>query len=159
MSVHLRENQEGGFPDDTEAYGPTVISGATLAEVASWFPGVSPEEMRARLRPNLVLDGVPAFWEDRLYGKAGEPRRFLIGPVTVEGINPCQRCPVPPRNPQTGEAIEGFQKTFAAMRERTLPPWAERSRFNHYYRISVNTRIPPEECGKLIRAGAAVLGG
>src|SRR5688572_3286129 len=46
QSVRLLENAYGGFPDDTEAPGPTVISTATLETVASWFPrhrrGLSP---------------------------------------------------------------------------------------------------------------------
>src|SRR5262245_44940425 len=35
--VTIAENRVGGFPDDTEYPGPTVISTATLETVASWF--------------------------------------------------------------------------------------------------------------------------
>ena len=154
--VHLAENREAGFPDDTDSPGPTVISQATLEEVASWFPGLTAKEMRARVRPNLVMGGVPAFWEDRLYAGEGQTVPFRIGDVLVHGVNPCQRCVVPPRNPLTGESIPGFQKTFAELRERTLPAWAERSRFNHFYRLSGNTRILESETGKMIKVNDPV---
>jgi len=156
QAVHLAENREAGFPDDTDSPGPTVISQATLEEVASWFPGLTGQEMRARVRPNLVVGGVSAFWEDRLYAGEGQTVPFRIGDVLVQGVNPCQRCVVPPRNPLTGESIPGFQKTFAERRERTLPVWAERSRFNHFYRLSVNTRIPESETGKMIKVNDPV---
>ena len=38
--VHLKRDSKGGFPDDTVLSGPTVISTATLREVASWFDGL-----------------------------------------------------------------------------------------------------------------------
>jgi uncharacterized protein len=154
--VVFAENREAGFPDDTDSPGPTVISQATLEKVASWFPGLTAAEMRARVRPNLVVGGVPTFWEDRLFAMDGQTVPFRIGDVLVHGVNPCQRCAVPPRNPLTGESIPGFQKTFAERRERTLPAWAERSRFNHFYRLAVNTRIPESETGKMIKVNDPV---
>jgi len=56
--VTLDRNREGGFPDDTTASGPTIISEATIETVAGWFDGADPAGMR-RLRPNIVLGGVP----------------------------------------------------------------------------------------------------
>ena len=47
---------------------------------------------------------------------------------------------MPTRNAETGEVIWGFSKTFAAERRATLPAWAEASRFNHFYRLAVNTQ-------------------
>jgi uncharacterized protein YcbX len=35
-------------------------------------------------------------------------------------------------------------------RAATLPDWAARERFNHYYRLAVNTRIGVSETGKMI---------
>ena len=47
---------------------------------------------------------MPAFWEDRLFGSGEHSMlRFRIGEVQFEGSNPCARCPVPARDPQTGE--------------------------------------------------------
>ncbi|CAG0950148.1 putative protein YcbX [Anaerolineae bacterium] len=144
-----------GFPDDTEAFGPTVVSEATLDAVASWFPGISRDEMIRRFRPNLIVAGVPAFWEDRLYTATGSIS-FRIGDVVLSGQNPCARCVVPTREPLSGDALPQFMKTFIERRERTLPPWAAKARFDHYYRLSVNTTIGSDEAGKAVRVGDAV---
>jgi len=156
--VTLRREAERGFPDDRDAPGPTVISRATLQEVASWYPGLTLESVRGRFRANLELDGEDAapFWEDRLFGAAGELVPFQIGTVQCFAHNPCQRCVVPTRDPETGEATAGFQKEFMARRSATLPAWANRSRFNHFYRLAINTSIPRSEAGKRLAAGDAV---
>jgi uncharacterized protein YcbX len=148
FEVHLVENAESGFPDDDVSPGPTIIAAASLAEIASWFDGESADSLRERLRPNIVVGGVPAFWEDRLYGA-----QFTIGEVEICGVNPCQRCVVPSRHPSTGDETPGFQRRFADMRRDTLPDWAPRAMFTHFYRASANTVIPGDEAGKLIHAG------
>ncbi len=153
----FRQNTEHGFPDDLNAPGPTVISTATLEEVASWFPGLSIESARIRFRANLEIGGVPPFWEDRLFGEADTVVHFQIGGVRFHGVNPCQRCIVPPRDPNTAEVIEGFSQVFRARREETLPPWAIRARFNHFYRLAVNTRVPETEAGRVLHVGDEVL--
>lgn len=150
--VHLVTDLVHGFPDDTDAYGPTVISEATVETVASWFPGIPPEQILRRFRPNLVVSGVPPFWEDQLYAETGGVA-FHIGAVTFEGINPCARCVVPTRDPLTGDADAEFMKTFIERRRATLPSWAPASRFDHYYRLSVNTIIRKSEAGKSVRVG------
>lgn len=157
LSVHLQQNSQQGFPDDTNAFGPTVISTETIAQVGSWFPGVGLEEMRSRLRANIEIEGVPAFWEDRLFAADSNASIwFKIGDVLLEGVNPCQRCVVPTRNSMTGEAYPDFQKIFTAKRKETLPGWVAASRFNHFYRVSVNTRIPRSEAGKILQVGDEV---
>jgi uncharacterized protein YcbX len=151
--VRIERNQDTGFPDDEDASGPTIVSTATLREVASWF-GWLEEEARRRFRANLEVGGVPAFWEDRLVGEKGELRVVRIGAAELEAINPCARCAVPSRDPYTGEITDPtFAKTFAERRKETLPRWARRSRFDHFYRLSVNTRIPPTSSGKTIAVG------
>ena len=150
---------ENGFPDDPIANGPTIVSTASLESVSDWFgptsqgfPGISVDEARQRFRASLEINGVPAFWEDQLFGEDERSVvRFKIGEVNFEGSNPCARCPVPPRNPQTGEILEGFQKRFNQLRESTLPPWSPRPRFDHFYRLSTNTRVAPSETNKLLR--------
>jgi len=152
---------ENGFPDDPIANGPTIVSTASLESVSDWFrptsqgfPGISVDEARQRFRASLEINGVPAFWEDQLFGEDERSVvRFKIGEVNFEGSNPCARCPVPPRNPQTGEILEGFQKRFNQLRESTLPPWSPRPRFDHFYRLSTNTRVAPSETNKLLRVG------
>jgi uncharacterized protein YcbX len=147
-----------GFPDDTIASGPTIVSTATLQAVSDWFPGVSLDEARQRFRTTLEIDGVPAFWEDHLFGEnENYAVRFRIGEVAFEGSNPCARCPVPPRNPQTGIEIVGFQKRFSDLRRAHLPIWAPAERFDHFYRLSTNTRVASPECGKLLRLGDSLI--
>jgi uncharacterized protein YcbX len=147
-----------GFPDDTIANGPTIISTATLQAVCEWFPGLTMDEARLRFRTTVEISGVPAFWEDRLFGE--EERhvvRFRIGEVAFEGSNPCARCPVPTRDPFNGAVTENFQKRFSELRRAQLPPWAPAARFDHFYRLAVNTRVASTESGKLLRLGDPLL--
>ncbi|MEP0754365.1 MOSC N-terminal beta barrel domain-containing protein [Trichocoleus sp. Lan] len=154
--VKLCQNLVSGFPDDTNASGPTVISTATLETVASWFPTLTGDELRRRLRANLEIGGVPAFWEDRLFGAQEDVVPFLVRDVQINGVNPCQRCVVPTRDSLMGEVYPNFQKLFVQARKETLPSWVDSSRFNHFYRLSVNTRIPESEAGNILQVGDEV---
>ncbi|MBD2105936.1 MOSC N-terminal beta barrel domain-containing protein [Nodosilinea sp. FACHB-13] len=154
QSVTLRENHNLGFPDDTNAAGPTIVSTATLAAVAAWH-NLTLEETRRRFRTNLEIDGVPAFWEDQLFSPDSAPVRFTIGNVVLEGINPCQRCIVPTRDALTGNATTNFQKTFSQQRAATLPDWAPSSQFNHFYKLAVNTNIVGQG-GHTLKVGDSV---
>jgi uncharacterized protein YcbX len=157
QQIIVRHSPEG-FPDDTVAYGPTIVSTASLQTVCDLFPGMTLDNVRQRFRTTLEVDGVPAFWEDQLFGE--EERSavpFRIGDVNFEGSNPCARCPVPPRDPQTGEIIPGFQKTFSDYRRSHIPAWCAEARFDHYYRMATNTRVASTEAGKLLRVGDTVL--
>ena len=153
IPVELKQDLDMGFPDDTVSPGPTIVSTATLEAIASWYPGLDVDEVRLRFRNNIEISGVPAFWEDQLFAKSEEPVHFQIGNVQLMGINPCQRCVVITRDSQTGEAYPNFQKTFVAQRQSTLPEWVERSRFNHFYRLAINTQLAPTEVGKTISIG------
>jgi uncharacterized protein YcbX len=62
---------------------------------------------------------------------------------------------VPPRDPDTGEILVGFQKRFSDRRRETLPAWAEPSRFDHFYRFTVNT-VAPGQGGQALRVGDPV---
>jgi uncharacterized protein len=175
-----------GFPDDNIANGPTIISTASLQRVCEWFPGMTLDNARQRFRTTLEIDNadlktnanavanaagtqdaaraasanghLPAFWEDQLYGEDERSVvRFRIGEVNFEGSNPCARCPVPARDPQTAADLAGFQKRFSDLRRETLPPWAPAARFDHSYRLAVNTRVAPTEHGKSVRLGDALV--
>jgi uncharacterized protein len=166
QQIFVRHAPEG-FPDDTIANGPTIISTASLQAVCEWFPDLTLDSARQRFRTTLEIDNadavtnaanadghLPAFWEDQLYGEDERSVvRFRIGEVNFEGSNPCARCPVPTRDTQTGADLAGFQKRFIDMRRETLPPWAPAARFDHFYRLAVNTRVAPPEVGKLLRLG------
>ncbi len=136
-----------GVPDDGLASGPTIVSTASLQKVCDTFPGIDLQQTRERFRATLEIDRVPAFWEDQLFGAdENYPVRFKIGEVAFEGSNPCARCPVPP-----------FKKKFSEMRRTSLPPSSPAARFDHYYRLSTNTRVPTTEQGKPIRVGDALV--
>jgi MOSC domain-containing protein len=123
LRIHMRRATEVGFPDDMESPGPTVISSTTLKEIGSWFNIPDADEIGLRFRANIHLNSPAAFWEDRLFGKAGEVVEFRIGDIVLHGVNPCQRCVVPSRDSRTAAGIDGFQQQFAAMRQATLPTW------------------------------------
>src|SRR5262249_17946525 len=154
--ITIKRDTTTGFPDDPASPGPTLISVATLDEVNSWFPELNREQTSRRFRANIEVDNIPAFWEDRLFGEPGEIVEFTIGQADLRGINPCQRCVVPSRHPETGEMIHGFQKTFSEKRKATLPAWVKTTRFNHFYRLSINTQVPSAEAGKYLHIGDEV---
>jgi uncharacterized protein len=157
FSVRLKHDPTDGFADDRNAFGPTVVSNASLRAVQEWFPEFSLESIRLRFRTNLELTEGKPFCEDQLYAGPEEVKAFRIGGVNLFGHNPCQRCVVPTRDPVSGEPITGFQKKFMEMRKQMLPEWAEVTRFNHYYRFAVNTSIPASEAGKKLRVGDPVI--
>ncbi len=151
--IAVRRSANGGFPDDLAAPGPTVIASATLGTVATWFSGLDAQNVRMRLRTNIEIGGVPPFWEDRLYGAAGTAVAFGVGSLALEGTNPCQRCSVPARDPRTAQPLPGFAKRVAERRAASLPAWADATRFDHYYRLAVNTRPAFQQTGTVIRVG------
>lgn len=159
--VRFRRVESGSLPDDLEATGPTVVSTATLREVAGWFEGTDLDEMRRRFRATLEIDGVAAFEEDRLFAGSDERVPFRIGDVRMEGVNPCARCAVPSRDSRSGEIPEPrFAKIFAEKREASLPEWDEPGEFDHFYRLAVNTLVPESEAGKVLHVGdELVIGG
>jgi uncharacterized protein YcbX len=171
QAIQVRYTREG-FPDDGLAAGPTIVSTASLETVCEWFPGMTLDEARRRFRTTLEIDGasspgatdkngyastsekLPPFWEDQLFaGTETTVVRFRIGDVAFEGSNPCARCPIPARESQTGIDMVGFQKRFIELRREQLPPWAPADRFDHFYRLATNTRVPSTESGKVLRVG------
>lgn len=136
--------------------GPSVISTATLREVASWFSGIGLDSIRRRFRANLEIDGVSPFWEDRLVADHGEAVAFRIGDVRFEGIEPCERCVVPSRDPDTGEAYDGFGRRFIRKRGETRPEWLDSDRFDNDFRLMTVTNIPKSEWSKTLQVGDSV---
>ena len=151
--VSLIENAIVGFPDDLDAYGPTIVSTGTLLAICEWFPDLDLAEVRRRFRTNLELSDVPAFWEDRLFSTPGEVVNFQLGNVQFQGVNPCQRCIVPTRDSLTGNVTTKFQQIFTRHRQQTVPTGINRSRFNHFYRLAVNTQISCNEANKSLTIG------
>ncbi|MGH8024781.1 MAG: MOSC domain-containing protein, partial [Limisphaerales bacterium] len=154
--VELRHDAQKGFPDDREAFGPTIVSDASLRAVQNWFPDLPIQGVRRRFRANLELLDEKPFCEDALFGAAGELKPFQIGETRFFGHNPCSRCVVPTRDPDTAQPVGEFQKRFMQLRKESLPPWANAQRFNHFYKFAVNTSVPSSEAGKQLRAGDSV---
>jgi uncharacterized protein len=152
QQIMVRHSADG-FPDDGLASGPTIISTASIETVAKWF-SLTADEVRLRFRANLEIAGVPAFWEDQLFtADPSGTMRFRIGDIHFEGSNPCARCPVPARDARTGADLLGFQKRFSELRRAELPAWSPAERFDHFYRLATNTRVPSTEAGKPLRVG------
>ena len=179
IGVLLLERPDGGFPDDREASGPTLVSTATLATVGRWF-GFDLAEARRRFRANLEIGDCDAFWEDALASPARpelqpslldlgpdeptdpyadlpppEPWAFTLGTVRFRATNVCRRCVVPTRDSRTGVVTEHFRDVFEARRARTLPAAVDASGWSHFYRLAINTVA----CGQgSVRVGDAISG-
>ena len=148
-----------GFPDDPIRNGPMIISIATLQRVCEWFPEITDiDESRRRFRTPLEIEGVPAFWEDRLFRESeADAMPFRVGDVHFEGTNPCPRCIVPVRDSRSGAEIARFEKRFSALRRAEWPSWAhEPERIKHFYHLGINTRVALTEVGKTLRVGDPV---
>lgn len=154
--VQLIENLLTGFPQNTAAPGPSIISTETIAEVASWFPRVCVNEMRHRLRANIEIGDVPAFWEDKLFPEADEVVRFKIGTVILEGINPGPPCLLSMRNYAAKEAYLNFQKVLTAKQNEIIPNLIKKRHLNELSRLIIPTRVPPQAAGKILHIGDQV---
>jgi uncharacterized protein YcbX len=154
--VEVRRHEPPAFVDRPDA-GPSVISTATLEEVASWFDGITVEGARRRLRANVEVGGVPAFWEDRFVG-TDAPAFVVEGDEAVrfEGAEPCARCVVPSRDPETGDPLPEFRERFIERRGATFPEWADREAFPHLYTVMLISRVPEGSWGRPISVGDAV---
>ncbi len=153
MELALRRDATRGFVDRPEL-GPSVISTATLETVASWFEDMTVESARRRIRANLEIAGVPAFWEDRFVGEDAPDLR--IGDVRIEGATPCGRCVVPERDPDTGDPTPAFRERFVEKRRETFPEWADAAAFDHDYTLMIITQVPQDHRGSNLSVGEGV---
>lgn len=147
----LRDDGRGFLDRRDRLVSVSVVSTATLREAASWFEGIGVGGMRRRLRMNIEVDGVPAFWEDRFAGD-GNPD-VSIGGVRLEGVEPCNRCVVPTRDPETGERREGFREEFVERRGPTVP---ENDAFDRAYTAGLICRVSDSDRGSTLRVGDLV---
>ena len=152
-SATLRRDDSLGFVDRREM-GPSVISTATLEAVASWFEDLTVDSVRRRLRANVEVGGVPAFWEDRFVG--ADAPAFEVGAVRFEGVTPCGRCVVPQRDPDTGEPTPEFRERFVEKRRETFPDWADADAFDHYYTMMLIAEVPERDRGRELAVGDPV---
>jgi uncharacterized protein len=151
--VLLHQNKTGRFLDIPDRSGATILSTASLQEVANWFGNMPLEETRKRFRATLEIESVPAFWEDQLFASIGKGIELKIGDVTMIGMSPRARCIVPTRHPENGAVIQAFQKSFSHQRSNKLPEWSALGQYDHYYHLSVDCFIPATEIGKTFEVG------
>ena len=142
--VRLEEDPKRGFPDDRGSPGPTVVSTASLAAVGDWFDLPLPE-VRRRFRTNLEISAqgtgrAEPFLEDHFVPEPGHEVEFWAGEGRFVGTGACARCVVPSRDSLTGAVTPRFPKIFADRRRKTLPDYAPAARFDHTFRLAVNTR-------------------
>jgi len=150
LDLALERDDDLGYVDRREM-GPSVVSTATLREVASWFDDLSVDSVRRRLRANVEISGVPAFWEDRFVGE--DAPGFDAGGVRFEGVTPCGRCVVPSRDPDTGEPTPEFRETFVRRRRETFPEFADEDAFDHFYTLMLIARVPEPSRGRTLAVG------
>jgi hypothetical protein len=95
-----------------------VLAGFADAEPALVISTASLEDLNTRLteplpmnrfRPNLVLDGLAPYAEDRL-------GRVRIGDVVVRGVRPCPRCSLPTVDQETAATGKEPLRTLATYR-------------------------------------------
>ncbi len=75
-----------------DGYPMLLVSEASLTDLNGRLPEPVP---MARFRPNIVVDGVPAYAEDNL-------DRAQCGKVVLRGVKPCTRCVVTTTDQTTG---------------------------------------------------------
>jgi uncharacterized protein YcbX len=153
LAVSVERDRERGFVDRRSA-GPSVVSTATLEELASWYDDVTVEGMRRRLRANVEVGGVEPFWEDRFVGESAPA--MALGDVHLEGVEPCGRCVVPERDPDTGAHDPDFRERFVQRRRETFPEFADEDAFDHHYAVMLIGAVPEGSRGRELAVGDAV---
>ncbi|HJV95808.1 MAG TPA: MOSC N-terminal beta barrel domain-containing protein, partial [Albitalea sp.] len=102
---------ENAFSD---GYPLLVTSTASLAELNRRLAAAGESAITmARLRPNLVLDGLEANGEDHLDEIVFDT---ADGPVRLKIAKPCSRCAIPDVDPTTGETGHAVSDALAAYR-------------------------------------------
>ena len=159
QGIELKHDPVSLFPDDRKSPGPTIGSEASLIAAGQYFtPTITLSEMINRMRVNIIIKGVEAYWEDSITPNAETGGILRLGKAELIVTNPCSRCVVPTRNPETGIPSEDFMKTFMQHRKLTLPAHLKHDfRYEkNPYRLTVNVLGPAKG---MIRIGdKAVIG-
>jgi len=156
IPVHFLFNDQGRFMDIPDESSITVVAHETIHSLANEFEEDC-NTMSLRFRSNLEIGNVPAFWEEYL----ARPDRvngvkFKIGDVELIGMSLRARCNVPPRNPLTGETDKTFIKRMVNYREKTIPNWTRVLDYGSLYHLTINTYIPDNQNGKILKIGDPV---
>lgn len=156
MKLTLSSSDDGDLLDVPISSSITLVSTASLQSILVDFPHLTLDDLRLRFRANIEFDGVQPFWEDQLFGKPGNGRKFKIGNIALTGISPRARCIVPTRHPLTGKSESGFMKQMMKSRATSLPKGSDIEAYGHFYHLCVNSFVGISEVGKSIRIGDEV---
>lgn len=121
--VHLPEDGDRVVPPSygragdrvafSDAFPFLVLARASLEDLNARLEAPLPMD---RFRPNLVVDGVEAYAEDRW-------RRIRVGGVELDVVKPCARCVVTTTDQRTGERGREPLRTLATYRRREGHVW------------------------------------
>ena len=129
----------------SDGFPVLVTSTASLAELNARLvaAGHGAVDM-ARLRPNLVLDGVEAHDEDRL-----DTLRIMTetGTAELRPVKPCARCPIPNIDPLTAQSSPAVGDTLQTYRQDP--------RLNGAVTFGMNAIVLQND-GQVLRVGQAV---
>ncbi|MDO3700849.1 MOSC domain-containing protein [Micromonospora sp. C28SCA-DRY-2] len=108
-----REYDTGDQVSFADAYPLLLASTASLAALNDWLAEAGEEAVpMSRFRPNLVVDGAPAWAED---GWAG--RSLRIGELRFRAAGRCDRCVVTTTDQETGVRGKEPLRTLARYRK------------------------------------------
>lgn len=98
LAAEDREHDTGDQVSFADAYPLLLANTASLDGLNDWLAeaGEAPVPMN-RFRPNLVVDGAPAWAEDDWVG-----RSLRIGDLRFRAAGPCERCVVTTTDQETG---------------------------------------------------------
>ncbi|MFU8852587.1 MOSC domain-containing protein [Micromonospora sp. SL1-18] len=109
-----REYDTGDQVSFADAYPLLLASAASLDALNGWLAeaGEPPVPM-SRFRPNLVVEGTPAWAEDGWTG-----RRLRVGSAPFRAAGPCDRCVVTTTDQETG--VRGKEPLRTLARHRNI---------------------------------------
>jgi uncharacterized protein len=122
----------------SDGYPVLVISRASVADLNSRLQSKSSAALpMERFRPNVVIDGVEAYAEDRIH-------ELRCGDITLRHVKPCARCTITTTDQQRG-AVDGVEPL------RTLKEY----RFDRELRgvLFGQNAIVASGVGKILRVG------
>ncbi|MEU2662044.1 MOSC N-terminal beta barrel domain-containing protein [Micromonospora sp. NPDC007220] len=108
-----REHDTGEQVSFADAYPLLLATAASLDALNGWLAEAGEEPVpMARFRPNLVVEGAPAWAEDDWVG-----RRLRIGAARFRAAGPCDRCVVTTTDQETGVRGKEPLRTLARHRK------------------------------------------
>ncbi|MGW3604248.1 MULTISPECIES: MOSC domain-containing protein [unclassified Micromonospora] len=107
-----REHDTGAQVSFADAYPLLLANAASLDALNDWLAEAGEEPVpMARFRPNLVVDGAPAWAEDDWAG-----RSLRIGDLRFRAAGPCDRCVVTTTDQETGVRTKEPLRTLGRYR-------------------------------------------